>query len=352
MPRILKKANIREAQIEDVLATYPDLLKEILSIREDLTLIARQRILPSGDRLDLLFVSGKRILLIELKIEAFRREFLKQTVDYVSELKQLQVSDELIEGDIVPYLLCTNFKNADNVLCNEKNVCLIKYSPESVLESFFARLKSLAGFISLKPTNHGLWNLHLLNRILYILEEPESKDRLAKTSSLSKSTIGSYLSLAQELLLVNENEGQWYLTDIGKEFVCNKDPEAPVELISEEQSKVLQNVIIQNPFGSGAIIGIYAIVEALFNLSKNTYPVPRDLLTDHFRKSSGRYFEWSSTKTADDSMRMYSNYAIDIGLMGRMGDKYYLTPDGIRFILLLNLHKAIKIIDALGLSTS
>jgi len=71
---------------------------------------------------------------------------------------------------------------------------------------------------------------------------------------------------------------------------------------------------------------------------------------NYFRESSGRYFEWCSKKTAFDSMRMYSNYAIDIGLIGKIGDKFYLTPDGIRFILLLNLHKTIKIVDALGIS--
>jgi len=39
-----------------------------------------------------------------------------------------------------------------------------------------------------------------------------------------------------------------------------------------------------------------------------------------------------------------------LGLIGRIGDKFYITPDGVKFILLLQLHKSIKIVDALGIS--
>ncbi len=343
--------NIRESQIEDIFATYPDILKDVLEISADITLIARQKILPSKNKIDLLFITGKKLLLIELKVDSFRKDFLQQVRDYTSELIQLQRSDKLVDAEIIPYLLCIETRVHQKALCEKKGVHLVEYSPELVLDSFFARLKNLADFITLKPTNHGLWNIHLLNRLLYVLENPKSKDELVKTCGLSKSTIGSYLRLAQELLLVSETEGKrWNLTDTGKRFVWNKDLQPPVEFISNDQSRVLQNVIIRNPFASGAIFGIYTVVEALFNLSKNTYPIPANLLMDYFRASSGRYFEWSSKKTALDSMKMYSNYAIDIGLAGKMGNKFYLTPDGIRFILLLNLHKTIKIVDALGIT--
>lgn len=49
---------------------------------------------------------------------------------------------------------------------------------------------------------------------------------------------------------------------------------------------------------------------------------------------------------------MYSNYATELGLIGKIARQFYLTPVGIRFILLLQLHKAIKIVDALGLVRS
>jgi hypothetical protein len=46
---------------------------------------------------------------------------------------------------------------------------------------------------------------------------------------------------------------------------------------------------------------------------------------------------------------MYSNYAAELGLLGKSGESLYLTPDGIRFILLLHLHKSLKMIDVVGL---
>ena len=92
------------------------------------------------------------------------------------------------------------------------------------------------------------------------------------------------------------------------------------------------------------------MVETVFTLSKNTYPVPLDMVMNYFRESSGKHFEWSTEKTILDGSKMYTNYAIELGLIGRIGDKFYITPDGIRFILLLQLHKTIKVIDALGIS--
>jgi hypothetical protein len=270
---------------------------------------------------------------------------------YAQELCELQKNGELIEAEIVPHLLCVEAKNHDRDVCSDEGVYLIQYSPEHVLDGFFTRLRNLADFMSLKPSNHGLWNIHLLNRLLYVIDKPKSNDELAASSKLSKSTVGSYLRLAEELLLVLATEDKkWDLTDTGKVLVGNREPLSPVDFISNDQSRILQGVIIRNPFASGAIFGIYTVVEAIFDLSKNTYPVPFNLLRDYFRASSGRYFEWSSKKTALDSMRMYSNYAIDIGLAGKVGKGFYLTPDGIRFILLLNLHKTIKIVDALGIS--
>jgi len=71
---------------------------------------------------------------------------------------------------------------------------------------------------------------------------------------------------------------------------------------------------------------------------------------NYFRESSGKHFDWSTEKTTLDGSKMYSNYATELGLIGRIGEKLYITPDGIRFVLLLQLHKAIKMVDALGIS--
>lgn len=42
---------------------------------------------------------------------------------------------------------------------------------------------------------------------------------------------------------------------------------------------------------------------------------------------------------------MYSNYAIDLGLVGKIGEHYFVTPGGLNFVLLLNMHKSLKLIE-------
>ncbi len=342
---------VRESQVEDVLATYPDIAKEVLGTKEELTLLARQRILPSGERIDLLFVAGSRIKLVELKVEKCKPEFIEQVISYVNELTKLQDENKLIAGDIDAFLATPEFSQEQAKLCVENGIIPCQYQPQRVLDAFFSRLKEFANFITLKPADHGLWQLHLLHRLLYALSDKKIRKELAEETGLSVSTVGSYLRLAKDLHLIEITNGKKYrLTDVGKKYVWAKDVKAPVEFISDEQARVLQDFIIKDPFVSRTVFGIYTMVETVFTLSKNTYPVPLNIVMNYFRESSGKHFEWSTEKTSLDGNKMYSNYAVELGLIGRIGDKFYITPDGVRFILLLQLHKTIKVIDALGIS--
>ena len=42
---------------------------------------------------------------------------------------------------------------------------------------------------------------------------------------------------------------------------------------------------------------------------------------------------------------MYTNYEIDLGLVGKIGNNYFVTPSGLNFVLLLNMHKSLKLIE-------
>lgn len=342
---------IRESQIEDILATYLDITKEILGISEDLTLLSRQKILPSGNKIDLLFVSGTKLKLLELKVEVFQIQFIEQAEQYRNELIELQRQKKLVYGPVDTYLLCPSISEKQKEVCKSKKIFVVEYSPQFVLQSFFNRLKNSANFITIRPTDHGLWNLRLLNRLLYQLEEVQTKENLVRRIGLSKSTVGSYLRFAEEIQLVTQKSKTGYvLTEVGKQYVWSREPNTPEEHISEDQTKVIQDLIIKDPFVSKAIYGIYIIVESVFTLSKNIYPVPLDLLIDYFSKSSGKFYVWSSRKAALDGTKMYSNYGTELGLIGRMGNKFYITPNGVRFVLLLQLHKTIKTLDALRIT--
>jgi predicted transcriptional regulator len=289
--------------------------------------------------------------IVELKVEKCKTEFIHQVKSYVDELVKLQNANKLIMGNIDAFLVSPEFSMGQEKLCKELGIISCEYQPQKVLDAFFDRLKKFANFITLKPADHGLWQLHLLNRLLYALSEKKLKKELAEKTGLSVSTVGSYLRLAGDLHLIETtNSKKYQLTDLGKRYVWSKEVKAPVEFISDEQSRILQDFIIKDPFVSRTVFGIYTMVETVFTLSKNTYPVPLDMVMNYFRESSGKHFEWSTKKTTLDGTKMYSNYATELGLIGRIGDKFYITPDGVKFILLLQLHKSIKVVDALGIS--
>lgn len=45
--------------------------------------------------------------------------------------------------------------------------------------------------------------------------------------------------------------------------------------------------------------------------------------------------------------RMYTNYATDLGLLGKTNDNIYLTPEGIRFTVHMQLHKGLKLVESM-----
>ena len=341
-------AVVRESQIEDVLASFPHIAQRTLGLSESPQLVARQMTVPSG-RLDLLYATGQTLTLVELKVEEATPEFVAQIQRYVNDLKSLQAQAKLVAAPIDAVLLCPGFRRDAIRACRRAGVQTMAYSPDDVLAEYFRSLRPLAELIELRPTDLGLWNIHLIHRALYELSSAKTAKAIAPRIKLSDKTVANHLRLALQLKLVEREGNQFGLSDLGREYVDARDPDMPTGHLSEAQAAVLRGFIVKDPFASATIFGIFSMVEVIFNLARNSYPVPRELATSPFREVTGKLFEWSAQKTAYHGTRMYSNYAIELGLIGRSGDALYLTPDGIRFILLLQLHKSLKMIDVVGL---
>jgi DNA-binding transcriptional ArsR family regulator len=336
---------IRESQIEDIFATQLDEVKNALSISDDISLISRQKILPSGNKLDLLFLASKDLLLVELKAVRSEFRFCEQVLDYRQELIQLQQRKEIPNLPIKTYLFCPDFLESHKKFCNENDIISIQFSPYELLKNYYFKVKAITKLINLKPSNHGLWKLNLLNRILYSIINENTIEELAKKTGLSVSTVGSYLRLSTELGLTTRKP-KVSLTHLGSTYVAKREQSAPIEYISDEQTDVLKEHITQNPFYSPAIFGIYSAVETIFALSKNFYPVPLKEAIIYFSYLTGKQSEWAA-KAANDAFIMYSNYGIDLGLLAKIGRDYYITPSGIKFILLLELNKAILFVNSI-----
>ncbi len=333
---------IRESQIEDIFATQLDDVKSILSLNENLTLIDRQKRLNSG-RIDLLFLSVSSLHLLELKAVTSKIEFCDQTIGYKNDLLELQIKNQIPSLPLKSYLVCPKFIHTHKDYCIKNDIIPIEFSPYELLKNYYFKVKAISNLISVKPSNHGLWNLHLFNPIIYAIEEDTHIARLSNITGKSKSTVGSYLRLANELGLTNR-EFKVTLTDLGKKYVQLKDDS--IDRLNENQVELLKDYIVKNPFSSPAIYGIYAAVESVFLLSKNFYPIPLSEAHKFFTTLSGKQSEWAE-KASNYAFIMYSNYAIDLGLLAKMERNYYITPAGIKFILLLELNKSILFVNSL-----
>jgi hypothetical protein len=338
---------IRETQIEDVLVNAPVLTKKILSLDDAPRLIGRQMLLPSG-RLDILYTYKSNFLLIELKTVPFQRKFIKQVMDYKNDLIGFQNDGKLLNGNIQPYLLCPNIKSGERQFGLSEGVTCLNYSPEEVLKYFYQNIRPIASFVEIKPIDIGIWNLHLVNKFIYELQQTTSLKQLQDIIGGSKKTLYNKIKFASELRIINwePNTDSIVLSSLGEKYVEARD-KSYGERLSEEQVGILKRFVVQNPYESSVILGIASIVEATFALSKNTYPVPMSHLCEYFTFHSGKFFDWQTTKAKYSATRMYSNYAVDLGLLAKTEQFVYLTPEGFKFTIQMQLHKSLKLMDTL-----
>lgn len=183
------------------------------------------------------------------------------------------------------------------------------------------------------------------------LKKTKSVKVLRQLVHNSQRTLYNKIKFANELRLIEwkPNSDSIALSKFGHEYVDRKDEIFP-EGLSEAQSELMRKFVMQNPYESPIVLGIASIVESVFFLSKNTYPVPMSHLLQYFTYYAGKYFDWQTKKAKYNATRMYANYAVDLGLLAKSGDNIYLTPEGIRFTIQMQMHKSLKMMDSLKLA--
>lgn len=339
---------IRETQIEDVLISSSGLMQQTLKLDEEPRLIGRQIIVPSG-RLDMLYMYQKDLYLIELKISAFQRKFVQQVIGYKKDLQQFQSQGKLIEGNIQAFLLLPKIDMVNRRSAANEGVFCVEYDPEVILNYFYSeKLRPITSFAENKPIDIGIWNIHLINKFIYFLNTTNSIKELQILVGNSSKALYNKIKFAYELGLLNWSSKDNYiaLSESGKQYVTAKD-DYYENALSEGQAKILRKQVIENPYYSPVILGIASMVECVFSLSKTSYPVELSQLEHFFTVYSGKIYDWQTEKSQKHGAKMYSNYAIDLGLMAKSGKNIYLTPDGFKFVIQLQLHKSLKLMNNL-----
>jgi len=339
---------IRETQIEDILIRSPTLMKDILRLSEEPRLIGHQIIVPSG-RLDMLYAYQKDLFLIELKVATFQKKYVQQVVNYRNDLQLFQKQGKLIQGYIQPFLLLPEVSISNKKIAEIEGVSCKEYNPEIILKYFYSeKLRPIASFVEKKPIDIGIWNIHLINKIIYFVEKINSIKEIQKEVGGSPKSLYNKIRFADELGLLIWNARNDYiaLSELGEKYVSAKDNYFN-DTLSEEQVKLLRNQVIENPYNSSVILGIASMVECVFALSKTSYPVALSQLENYFTIYSGKIYDWQTEKAQQHGAKMYSNYSIDLGLMAKTNNNVYLTPDGFKFVIQLQLHKSLKLMDHL-----
>jgi len=342
---------IREKQIEDILVSSPALMQKTFGLDEEPRLIGRQIIVPSG-RLDMLYTYQKELFLIELKVASFQKRFIKQVLDYKNDLKQFQKQGKLINGEIVPFLLMPHTTNNNRDEIEAKGILLQEYNPEEILDFYYSeRLRPITTFSELKPVDVGIWNIHLINKFIYHLRETNSIKELQSIVGGSSKTLYNKIRFSNELGLLNWSKKGDYiaLTKLGEMYIAAKDKYLE-DTLSEDQAKLLKDFVMQNPYESCINLGIASMVECVLTLSKTTYPVSLEQLENYFAIYSGKSLEWQTTRAKMYGAKMYSNYAIDLGLLAKNDASVYLTPEGFKFVIQMQLHKSLKLINYLNIN--
>lgn len=335
-----------ERVIEDILSSDKSILAEILSIdHNNLSLIARQKTLESG-KLDLLYLYENDLLLIELKSVGFYDGIVDQVNGYCANLEQLQQQHKLIDANIKKIILVTDCKSEDIHKCQQESIALILYRPEHVLSKYYENFRELSPFLKIRSGDYGVVRLGLLKPTLQLLSGGKSIREIPREENKSEKTIRNRVSVAKLLGLVSKYKGEYFLTDFGSAFLEADSSATLDDRLSNAQIELLADLVKDNPFYSSVTYTILTFIETIFILAKSMYPVPLKTAQDYFVTSLGKNQTWRTEKARETATYIFSNYACELLFLTKLGNHFYLAPKGIQAILLLQLNRSIKLIEA------
>lgn len=342
----MKLFNITEKVVEDIFTSDKYLLANIISVNpSDLSQIARQKRFDSKRKMDLLYLHKNELLLIELKSVPFYHDIINQINDYYNELIKLQSQSKLIKGNINKILLVTKANKDNYKQCDAENIKLIEFNIEEVLNQYYIKFKELSAFLNIEPCARGVTRLYLLKSTLNLLSKGHSFEEICKIEKMSHNTIFNRLAVARLLNLLEKDKKNYTFTELGKKIINSKD-KITEERFNETQFEILSDFVKENPFFSQITFSIMSVVDTIFILSKAEYPVKYRTFQDFFVRSLGKNKTWKQPQAQLTGTYHFANYAEELGFIQKIKDDLFLTPRGIQAILIFQLNRSIKLINA------
>jgi len=172
--------NASEKAIENVLAKYPNITESVLDYQPDsLTFLTRQQSVEVG-RIDLLFLSGDELLLIELKAESATQAHVEQLEEYRNHYEQVVIGEKYPSASkLVSILLAPQISDRIRSACTERGLKAIEFNTGEVLQQFENQLFTGHAMFENKPVATSVASLHLISGLIGFLgesTEPKTKD--------------------------------------------------------------------------------------------------------------------------------------------------------------------------------
>ncbi len=144
-------------------------------------------------------------------------------------------------------------------------------------------------------------------------------------------------------LIKKDNQKRIQLTKLGKIYV-ESDKSRPKD-ISELQARIIRDWIINNPFKSKVVNGIYNIIESTLELMRNDEIVSDLDYANYFTLKSGKFYEWKDEGTKKTQFNNYRNLSKELGLIKTIDKRLYITPLGYKFIIQLQINRVKEMLN-------
>lgn len=348
-----------ERAVEDVLAKYLTIAEEILNCPPDsLKLLERQQSIPDG-RIDLLYSAGDELILVELKITRASESHISQIERYKEYYESTVIGDRYPSGyNLTPVLLTPDIPKKIEIECDSRGVSAIEYSIEEVFSSYEAQYLSSVEAFELKPVATSVDSIHLINGLVRYLGNAsgpktvedcvEDRTEIAKQSGWNRprNRMGQLVRLAVRLNLIYlagkrkpfsgarnlrvTSSDELLLTERGISYLDEMNTDGPkVPNLTVEQAEIITELLYERPFYSKVTVGLVVLLDTIFDLARATERVTTDDLVEWFPKKAGK--QWNE-RSSRDLVRWYGNYLDELGLVSKVKDGHYLTPEGINLL--------------------
>ncbi|KKR96937.1 MAG: hypothetical protein UU48_C0021G0002 [Candidatus Uhrbacteria bacterium GW2011_GWF2_41_16] len=342
----MNSISVTEKVIEDIFSADRSILAGVLSVNQgDLSPIARQKKFDNRRILDLLYLHQNELLLIELKAVPFYFDIIEQINDYQQELLKLQFQSKLIKAKINKIILVTDASKEHFIACEKEEIKLIRFDIEEILFKYYQNFRELSAFLKIQPGNWGVTRLYLLKNTLALLKEGVAISEICKIENKSIKTITNRLAVASLIGLLEKNKTGYSLTKLGKEVISKEDYTSE-ERFNAEQFDLISEFVKDNPFYSQITFSIMSVVDTIFILSKAEYPIKYEIFQDFFVRSLGKDKTWTKPRAQLTGTYHFANYAEELGFIQKVDNHLFLTPKGIQAILIFQLNRSIKLINA------